>query len=160
MSIFLQNKGFQIQVLFIIFDDQDFCHPGSLDWECKFEGATRSPLALDVNFPAHGSHETLADRQAQSCAFVTARQPDINLLEWLEEFVHILELDPNPMIAHPGFQAARSQLTFDSYLAMFTELDGVVNEIDQYLFDSTAVIVNDAHPCSHGCDQLQALLLS
>ena len=114
----------------------------SLTPDCESKGsACGFPIVFDVDSAAEGLHDLLAYVQANADAGGVNRGSSFQFAEQLEELGLVFCLDAYPLVTHLELQHVPflniGDIDLDS--ASFSELQGVLEQIKQYLIDALAV---------------------
>ena len=139
----------------------------NLEVKRKCENRTLARCAVDLDQSAHHLHQLLADGKAESGAAITARGCGAALLEYLEQALLRFLRYADAGVPHRYADArvsGRGGVRVDAHrylhLAFLGELDGVADQVDQYLAQPPRV-ARDA--CRHRrckvMDQLDASLV-
>src|SRR5581483_2175855 len=119
-------------------------------WNGDRELAAAPPFARDTNFSAEQSGQAAADDEAEARAFVLARQARVQLAERLEQRGQVLRFDADAGVgdAEPNCRVRRRirrrlislyQFRREGDAAFIGELDGVVEQVEEDLFNAPAV---------------------
>ncbi len=113
------------------------------DGDVKGRSLARHPVALDPHGAAHHLAEPAADGQSQAGAAVAARGRGVDLAERAEQPIHAIGRDADPGITDlevqrvNGVLVGRRGVLVDRhrhhYLALFSELDGVAEQVGEDL---------------------------
>ena len=130
------------------------------------EGAAPVRLTLHRDRPAHQGHQAGDDRKAQAGAAVFPRSRGVLLLEGTEDFLLFVGRDADARVAHRAAHAHLLQRGFagdlhaHDHLALFGELDGVADQVEQHLTQPAGVAHQGVgHVRLHVTNQLQPLLV-
>ena len=110
----------------------------------KAETRASTQFAFDLNAPAHGFDDALADDKTQACAAALPVSVVVDLMEWLKQVTLGLYRHSQPRVVNLEFDPGkawrcrlRAQAQTDT--ASLGELDRIANQIEKHLLETLGV---------------------